>query len=352
MPLAVFYNVLACSLTDDSGSSSTSPSANTPGDPNAANPPLVDPPSIPVANTSTDNGPAVSIPKAPSGRVPLFNMPKAPEAPNVSPVTDPDALNPDTGSNNSTDDDAAPSTDSNDPNNTNTSPQSNTMSSTNLYAHRAINYIDTFFLNPSTYMSPNLQYGQSIRGPGSENRQGQFMGVLDARGLVQVWNMVAVLRMMRASEWTGERDRALMSWAREYMNWLTTSILGQKAAMSAKCVFSSSFLTILIWFFALDLTRTCANSNHGTFWMVQVAALKYITGDYDGVRKTINYFVTHQFQDQIAASGEQPFEAVRSRPFHYRCFNLEALIVRPPFLYPRRVGNRSNELFSYFPPRH
>ena len=61
--------------------------------------------------------------------------------------------------------------------------------------------------------------------------------------------------------------------------------------------------------------------------MVQVAALKYLSGDYPGVRSTINYFVTHQFQDQIAASGEQPFEAVRTRPFHYRCFNLEALIV-------------------------
>lgn len=61
--------------------------------------------------------------------------------------------------------------------------------------------------------------------------------------------------------------------------------------------------------------------------MAQVAALKYLLGDYAGVRNTINYFVTHQFQDQVAASGEQPFEAVRTRPFHYRCFNLEALIV-------------------------
>lgn len=61
--------------------------------------------------------------------------------------------------------------------------------------------------------------------------------------------------------------------------------------------------------------------------MAQVAALKYYLGDYNGVRQTINYFVTHQFLDQIAASGEQPYEAVRTRPFHYRCFNLEALIV-------------------------
>lgn len=61
--------------------------------------------------------------------------------------------------------------------------------------------------------------------------------------------------------------------------------------------------------------------------MAQIAALKYYLGDYDGVRKTINYYITHQFLDQIAASGEQPFEAVRTRPFHYRCFNLEAMIV-------------------------
>lgn len=59
-----------------------------------------------------------------------------------------------------------------------------------------------------------------------------------------------------------------------------------------------------------------------------MAALKYYMGDYAGVKATINYFLTHQFLDQISASGEQPYEAVRTRAFHYRCFNLEALIVR------------------------
>lgn len=39
------------------------------------------------------------------------------------------------------------------------------------------------------------------------------------------------------------------------------------------------------------------------------------------------HFFKREFADQIAASGEQPFEAIRTRPYHYRCFNLEALIV-------------------------
>ena len=50
-------------------------------------------------------------------------------------------------------------------------------------------------------------------------------------------------------------------------------------------------------------------------------------GDTQGAQAALKNYFTHQFQDQVAASGEQPFEAVRTRPFHYRAFNLEAMIV-------------------------
>jgi hypothetical protein len=51
-----------------------------------------------------------------------------------------------------------------------------------------------------------------------------------------------------------------------------------------------------------------------------------LLGDNSGAASLLRHFFSYQFLDQIAASGEQPFEAVRTRPFHYRCFNLEALI--------------------------
>jgi hypothetical protein len=69
------------------------------------------------------------------------------------------------------------------------------------------------------------------------------------------------------------------------------------------------------------------HSNHATFYALQLASIQMLVGDYEGAGGTVNNFVQKTFPDQIARSGEQPFEAVRTRPFHYRCFNLEALIV-------------------------
>lgn len=69
------------------------------------------------------------------------------------------------------------------------------------------------------------------------------------------------------------------------------------------------------------------HSNHATFYTLQLASIQLLEGDYNGASGTVNNFMQNIFPDQIARSGEQPFEAVRTRPFHYRCFNLEALIV-------------------------
>lgn len=52
-----------------------------------------------------------------------------------------------------------------------------------------------------------------------------------------------------------------------------------------------------------------------------------------GAADALQGYFSHQYLDQLAASGEQPFEAVRTRPFHYRCFNLEAMIVCPIILF-------------------
>jgi hypothetical protein len=41
----------------------------------------------------------------------------------------------------------------------------------------------------------------------------------------------------------------------------------------------------------------------------------------------LDSYFSGQFLDQIASTGEQPFEAIRSRPYHYRAFNIEAMIV-------------------------
>lgn len=102
------------------------------------------------------------------------------------------------------------------------------------YSSVAASYIDTFFLDQATAMSPALDYGQIVRGPGKT--EGSFMAIIDWRGMVKIANAVQILRQARAPEWTAKRDQAFVSWARQYLHWLQTSTLGQKASRAAKCV--------------------------------------------------------------------------------------------------------------------
>lgn len=89
-------------------------------------------------------------------------------------------------------------------------------------------------------MNPNLQYGQMIRGPPSTGatksgaQNGQFMGIVDARGFVSVWNSVAILKGLGSPAWTPALDSGLMSWAGDYETWLVQSDLGTKAAAAPK----------------------------------------------------------------------------------------------------------------------
>ena len=41
----------------------------------------------------------------------------------------------------------------------------------------------------------------------------------------------------------------------------------------------------------------------------------------------LEYFYTNTFPGQIAANGDQPMESSRTRPYHYRAYNLAALVV-------------------------
>ncbi|EEB93841.1 hypothetical protein MPER_07456 [Moniliophthora perniciosa FA553] len=95
--------------------------------------------------------------------------------------------------------------------------------------------------------------------------------------------------------------------------WVGLQVPGQSAYHFLSATFSAH-------------VEAALNSNHGTFYAYQLAGSQLATGDKQGARNTLTAFFEASFLDQIAASGEQPYEAVRTRPFHYRCFNLEGLI--------------------------
>ncbi|KAH9946788.1 chondroitin AC/alginate lyase [Amylocystis lapponica] len=174
------------------------------------------------------------------------------------------------------------------------------LQKTSVFSQNAAGFIDTFFLAPATAMHPNMNFGQLVRGPGKDNQVGTFTGILDLRGLVKIVNAIQMLKSVQSPDWTPVRDKAMSDWMTQYTTWLTGSPIGQETASKA--------------------------NNHLSFYVNQLTAAKMLLGDTNGAVTALHNYFSNQYLDQIAASGEQPFEAVRTRPYHYRCFNLEAMI--------------------------
>lgn len=168
------------------------------------------------------------------------------------------------------------------------------------YSRRAAQWIDAFFLSSSTRMNPHMKFGQIVRGPGPSGQLGTYTGILDLRGLVKIINGILILKSSGSPDWTASRDQEMRAWTLRYIAWLENSSIAKMTASRA--------------------------NNHGSFYVSQLAVTKILAGDQQGAIDVLQHFFKSQFRDQLAGSGEQPFEAVRTRPFHYRCFNIEALI--------------------------
>ncbi|CAE7073335.1 unnamed protein product [Rhizoctonia solani] len=172
-------------------------------------------------------------------------------------------------------------------------------SGSELHDKSAVDFINAFFLDNKSRMNPKIEFGQVVRGPPG-TQAGSYMGILDMRALVKVVNAILVLRETQSPYWTQDHDEKMKTWATQYIQSVEASAVGRKAARAA--------------------------NNHGSFYPNQIAALKILSGDIAGARLVLQSYFDNQFQDQVVASGEQPLEAARTRPFHYRCFNLEAII--------------------------
>lgn len=161
------------------------------------------------------------------------------------------------------------------------------------YATHAVLHLRAWFLDPSTRMNPNLQYAQAIHG----RFTGRGIGMIDTIHLVEVARAIEVLKDSSALSMT--ELGGITQWFTDYLQWMTTSKNG--------------------------LEEREAKNNHGTCWVMQVAAFAHLVGD----QKLLDYcrerFKKVMVPNQIAADGSFPQELRRTKPYGYSLFNLDAM---------------------------
>ncbi|HYN03954.1 MAG TPA: alginate lyase family protein, partial [Vicinamibacteria bacterium] len=95
-----------------------------------------------------------------------------------------------------------------------------------------------------------------------------------------------------------ERE-SVLRWFADYLRWMTTDPNG--------------------------IEEREAKNNHGTCWVMQVAAFARLTGNEDLLAFGRDRFRTVLVPNQMATDGNFPLETARTKPYGYSLFNLDAM---------------------------
>ena len=109
---------------------------------------------------------------------------------------------------------------------------------------------------------------------------------------------------------------AIKKWFEEYLRWLTTNNKG--------------------------LDEMNAKNNHGTCWVMQVAAYAKLVGNEEKMEFCRKRFKEVLLPVQMAPDGSFPLELKRTKPYNYSLFNLDAMSIICTIL-----SNPKNDLWKF-----
>ena len=170
------------------------------------------------------------------------------------------------------------------------------LTSDERYAEKAVQNLRKWFLNPSTNMNSNMNFGQTISG--RNNGKGRGEGIIDTYSFMDMLDGVELLKSSK--HYTPQVAEGLKSWFSSYLDWMLTTEIGNE--------------------------EYTAKNNHGTAFDVQATRYALFVGREDIARKFITEFPARRLFMQIEPDGSQPLELARTTALGYSTFNLTHIL--------------------------
>ena len=181
------------------------------------------------------------------------------------------------------------------------------------FAEATQKHLEAWFVNNKTRMNASLLYVQAIKG----RVTGRGIGIIDAIHLIEVARSVEI---MENNNLLPEKSLAeIKSWFSEFVTWLTTHRYG--------------------------IDEMNAKNNHGTCWVMQVGAFARLTQNTEVLKFCRNRFKTVLLPNQMGKNGSFPLEVVRTKPYGYSLFNLDAFMTCAEIL-----SDENNNLYKFSTP--
>lgn len=152
--------------------------------------------------------------------------------------------------------------------------------------------LDTWFLDPETYMYPNFEYAQVI--PGKNEVKGRAVGLIEAHPFNTILESLRLMESMKIIK--GDRKIMLVKWFSDFAEWMTNSELGIKDRN--------------------------ANSNQAVSYDITLLNIAEYVGREDLVKQIIEEFPTKRILVQIKEDGKMPAELARTNAYSYSLANL------------------------------
>jgi hypothetical protein len=161
------------------------------------------------------------------------------------------------------------------------------------YVQHAMLHCKAWFADTATMMNPHLLYAQAIKG----RFTGRGIGIIDAIHLIEVAQGLGLMQYSTSID----KDVLACSkkWFEQFLKWLTTHKYGMDEMNAA--------------------------NNHGTCWVMQVAAFAKFTGNDSIMNFCRQRYKNVLLPDQMEADGSFPLELRRTKPYGYSLFNLDAM---------------------------
>lgn len=161
-----------------------------------------------------------------------------------------------------------------------------------VYANKALEHLNAWFVDTVTMMNPNMLYAQAISG----RVTGRSIGLIDAYHLVEVAQSVKLLGQKGGI--SKEEFGKINEWFCQFLQWMTTHEYG--------------------------ITEMNAENNHGTCWLATASAMATLTENEQVIEMCIKRFENVLLPNQMDSVGSFPREIKRTKPYGYSLFNIDA----------------------------
>jgi hypothetical protein len=161
-----------------------------------------------------------------------------------------------------------------------------------LYATHAAKLLRVWFLDETTKMNPNLEFGQAIPGI----CEGRGVGIIDTAGtFTRLVDAMLLLEHEPWGVWPEAEREGMRAWMAAYLTWNLESKIGKDEAR--------------------------AGNNHGTYYDMQAIALALYTKQPEIAKQIAQSVPRVRLATQIEPDGSQPHELGRTNSRGYSLMN-------------------------------